>query len=82
VYVYGTVTNTNDVAIKSVSVKVSGFKTAEEIVSDTTAYVSSREYLKPGQTGRFKAMLRDETGEITSTDSEVEKIYNSEVAGQ
>jgi hypothetical protein len=81
-YVYGTVTNNNSVAIKSVDVKLAGFNSAKEIVSDGTAYVASGEYLKPGQTGYFKEMMTDERQEIVSVEATAGKVYSFSIANQ
>jgi hypothetical protein len=81
-YVYGSVTNNNSVAIKSVDVNLAGFNAAKEIVSDGMAYVASGEYLKPGQTGYFKEMMTDESQEIVSVEATAGKVYSFSIAKQ
>lgn len=79
VYAYAKVTNNSGASVQFIEVHVVGYNSANEIVSYQDTYAVGSEYLRPGETAKFKAMLDDDHREISSVGWKIAPINEGQV---
>jgi hypothetical protein len=75
-YVYGTLTNNTNAALRWVGVTVTAYNAEKQVVNDRSLYPTGSGYLQSGQTVKFSTMMHDEGGEIVHMEAVVEPVDN------
>ena len=75
-YVYGTLTNNTNAALRWVGVPVTAYNDQKQVVNDSSLFPAGSGYLQSGQTLKFSTMFHDKGGEIVYTDAVVDPVSN------
>ena len=76
-YVYGTLSNSTNAALRYVEVTVTAYNEQKQVVNDTTLFPAQSGYIQSGQTLKFSTMIRDERGDIYHLEAVVNPVDNT-----